>query len=126
MGLKEESPDQRRAKAEEINGKAFVDLNDARRRINSFIADVYNKERLHSALGYRSPLEFEAAFAKQNTITYRGNRTVTGITCVSLKGCSPVHFIISSAELAVARRLDRSPVSSPHPFDAQNPPAPKN
>jgi putative transposase len=51
-------------KAEEINGKAFVDLHDARRRINSFIADVYNTERLHSALGYQSPLEFETAFAQ--------------------------------------------------------------
>lgn len=51
-------------KAEEVNGKAFADLNDARRRINSFIADVYNKDRLHSALGYQSPLEFEAAFAQ--------------------------------------------------------------
>lgn len=51
-------------KAEEINGKAFVDLDDARHRINSFIAEVYNKERLHSALGYQSPLEFEAAFAQ--------------------------------------------------------------
>ncbi|PIS99316.1 transposase [Bradyrhizobium nitroreducens] len=51
-------------KAEEINGKTFVDLDDARRRINSFIAEVYNKERLHSALGYQSPLEFETAFAQ--------------------------------------------------------------
>lgn len=53
-------------KAEEVNGKAFFDLNDARRRINSFIAEVYNKERLHSALGYQSPLEFETAFAQNN------------------------------------------------------------
>lgn len=51
-------------KAEEVNGKAFVDLSDARRRIDSFIADVYNNERLHSALGYQSPLEFETAFAQ--------------------------------------------------------------
>jgi putative transposase len=51
-------------KAEEINGKAFADINDARRRINNFIAEVYNKERLHSALGYQSPLEFENAFAQ--------------------------------------------------------------
>ena len=51
-------------KTEEVNGKAFSDIRDARRRIDSFIADVYNKERLHSALGYRSPLEFEAAFAQ--------------------------------------------------------------
>ncbi|APO53538.1 integrase core domain-containing protein [Bradyrhizobium diazoefficiens] len=38
--------------AEPINGKAFADLSDARRHINSLIAEVYNKERLHSALGY--------------------------------------------------------------------------
>jgi transposase InsO family protein len=37
---------------------------DARARIDDFIANVYNTERLHSALGYRSPLEFEAAFAQ--------------------------------------------------------------
>jgi putative transposase len=54
-------------KAEEINGKAFADLADARRRIDGFITDVYNKERLHSALGYQSPLEFEAAFAQKKT-----------------------------------------------------------
>ncbi len=51
-------------KTEEINGKAFADINDARRRINGFIAEIYNKERLHSALGYQSPLEFETAFAQ--------------------------------------------------------------
>ena len=51
-------------KTEEINGRAFTDLSDARRRIDRFIEDVYNKARLHSALGYRSPLEFETAFAQ--------------------------------------------------------------
>jgi putative transposase len=54
-------------KTEEINGKAFADISDARRRINSFIAEVYNKSRLHSALGYQSPLEFETAFAQNKT-----------------------------------------------------------
>jgi putative transposase len=54
-------------KTEEINGTAFADLSDARRRINSFIAEVYNKDRLHSALGYQSPLEFETAFAQNKT-----------------------------------------------------------
>jgi transposase InsO family protein len=51
-------------KTEEINGRAFADIGDARCRINAFIAEVYNKERLHSALGYQSPLEFETAFAQ--------------------------------------------------------------
>jgi putative transposase len=37
---------------------------DARLRIDGFIANIYNAERLHSALGYQSPLEFEAAFAQ--------------------------------------------------------------
>jgi putative transposase len=54
-------------KTEEINGTAFADISDARRRINGFIAEVYNKDRLHSALGYQSPLEFEAAFAQNKT-----------------------------------------------------------
>ncbi|CCE01037.1 putative transposase (fragment) [Bradyrhizobium sp. STM 3809] len=30
-------------KAEEINGKTFADLDDARRRINSFIAEIYKR-----------------------------------------------------------------------------------
>lgn len=51
-------------KTEEIDGKAFADISDARRRIDGFIAEVYNKARLHSALGYQSPLEFETAFAQ--------------------------------------------------------------
>jgi putative transposase len=54
-------------KTEEINGQAFVDLSDARRRIDRFIADIYNKHRLHSALGYQSPLEFETTFAQNKT-----------------------------------------------------------
>jgi transposase InsO family protein len=51
-------------KTEEINGSTFADIRDARRHIDSFIAEVYNKDRLHSALGYQSPLEFETAFAQ--------------------------------------------------------------
>jgi putative transposase len=51
-------------KTEAISGKAFADISDARRHINGFIAEVYNKDRLHSALGYQSPLEFETAFAQ--------------------------------------------------------------
>jgi putative transposase len=49
-------------KAEEADGKTYVNLEDARRRIGAFIDDAYNADRLHSALGYKSPLAFEAAF----------------------------------------------------------------
>jgi putative transposase len=46
-------------KAEEVNGKTYLNLEDARRRIAAFIDDVYNADRLHSALGYKSPIAFE-------------------------------------------------------------------
>jgi putative transposase len=50
-------------KTEELNARSFKSIGEARSRIDDFIANIYNTERLHSALGYRSPLEFEAAFA---------------------------------------------------------------
>jgi len=39
---------------------------DARRQIGIFIEDVYNAKRLHSALNYQPPVEFEAEF-RRNT-----------------------------------------------------------
>jgi putative transposase len=51
-------------KTEELNARSFTTIDDARSRIDDFIANIYNTERLHSALGYRSPLEFEAAYAQ--------------------------------------------------------------
>ena len=47
-------------KHEEVDGSAYRDVRHARRQIGSFIEDVYNRHRLHSALDYRSPVEFEA------------------------------------------------------------------
>jgi len=47
-------------KAEEVNGKVYATLKDARRDIGRFIDTVYNTQRLHSALGYKPPVEFEA------------------------------------------------------------------
>lgn len=46
-------------KYEEVYRSEYRDLTDARNQIRRFIEDVYNQKRLHSALGYRSPVEFE-------------------------------------------------------------------
>ncbi|UVK48977.1 integrase core domain-containing protein (plasmid) [Mesorhizobium sp. AR07] len=46
-------------KQEEVAGRAYRDASDARRRIASFIEDVYNRQRLHSALDYLTPEEYE-------------------------------------------------------------------
>ena len=47
-------------KAEEANAQTYVDLEDARSRIGAFIDEVYNENRLYSALGNKSPVAFEA------------------------------------------------------------------
>ena len=50
-------------KTEEVDGRSFKDIAAAKRSIAVFIDTVYNTERLHSALGYCPPLEFETNFA---------------------------------------------------------------
>ncbi|SMB86128.1 IS3 family transposase [Deinococcus hopiensis] len=49
-------------KTEEVDLQEYVDLDDARRHINFFIADLYNRRRLHSSLGYVPPAEFAARY----------------------------------------------------------------
>src|SRR5450756_547900 len=46
-------------KQEEVDGRNYRDLNQARDAIGAFIEGVYNRQRLHSALAYRPPVEFE-------------------------------------------------------------------
>jgi transposase InsO family protein len=54
-------------KAEEVSLKQYRDIEQARRSIGHFIEDVYNQHRLHSALGYLSPAQFELNCANQPT-----------------------------------------------------------
>ena len=47
-------------KHEEVDGRTYRDIDEARSAIGAFFEDVYNRRRLHSALAYRPPAEFEA------------------------------------------------------------------
>jgi transposase InsO family protein len=48
-------------KYEEVYRTEYRNLIDARGRIGEFLEKVYNEKRLHSALDYRSPVQFESS-----------------------------------------------------------------
>jgi putative transposase len=50
-------------KWEEVDRQQYRDVEEARASIARFLEKVYNQRRLHSALGYRSPAEFERALS---------------------------------------------------------------
>lgn len=54
----------RTLKEEEVDGRAYRDTAEARTRIGDFIEQVYNRQRLHSALDYLSPDEYEAGLTR--------------------------------------------------------------
>ncbi len=52
-------------KYEEVYRSEYRDLVEARSSIGQFLERIYNRKRLHSALGYVPPVEFEAHLAAQ-------------------------------------------------------------
>ena len=57
----------RTLKREEIRAKEYGSVEELRMKISRFIDSYYNRKRLHSALGYRSPAEFEKVTAIAGT-----------------------------------------------------------
>ena len=51
----------RTLKREEIDARAYRDLSDLQANVTVFIEQYYNRVRLHSALGYLPPEQFEQA-----------------------------------------------------------------
>jgi putative transposase len=66
QGAPEENPYAERLirtiKEEEVYLAEYQDFADALMQIKHFIDDVYQKKRIHSALGYLTPAEFESAY----------------------------------------------------------------
>ena len=123
----------RTLKREEIDANVYRDLEDLRTHIAQFIEQYYNRSRLHSALGYRSPQEFEQlagagqhgqaggigaanmSFLRHGEIYRWGRETAQAVspahpidespTGYSLAGCSPAEpDSASPAEAMVQQR----------------------
>jgi Integrase core domain len=89
-------------KREEIYANQYNDLVHLRTHIEEFIDQYYNRQRLHSALGYRSPEEFEQQIRQSDTMTqFR---------------CPSVEFVLSVDAKASTEMLGKGfPFPRPHP-----------
>jgi putative transposase len=132
----------RTLKREEIDARAYRDLDDLRANVAEFIEQYYNRCRLHSALGYLPPDEFEQAasinqvggcpaasmsFSRHGEI-YRWDRetakTVSPAHPIdespagySLAGCSPAEPDSASPAEAMVQHtsdLDKTETSKQH------------
>ena len=60
----------------EVAGRSSRDADQAREMIGSFIEEVYNRQRLHSALAYQSPAEFEAVLHTHEPVMTTASRSL--------------------------------------------------
>jgi putative transposase len=67
----------RTIKEEEVDLSEYHDFADAQRQIRRFLDDVYNAKRIHSALGYLTPLEFEQQWRLQHSSLGSAQATTT-------------------------------------------------
>jgi transposase InsO family protein len=63
-------------KQEEVDGRTYRDINQARAAIGTFLENVYNRRRLHSALAYQPPAEFEANLHSQEGAMTAASRSL--------------------------------------------------
>jgi transposase InsO family protein len=97
----------RTLKREEIDAYSYQDLEQLRDHVGEFIEQYYNRQRLYSALGYRSPEEFE-----QQAVKTTGAGEVAAAT---------MEFSLASAR-ATTRLLGNGD-SNAVPFPSPQPPA---
>ena len=93
-------------KREEIYANKYDDLEHLRANIEEFIEQYYNRTRLHSALDYRSPEEFE--------------QQIEAPSSAESRGATMVFFENQDTDRKISKGLlgkgTQMPSPSPHPF----------
>ena len=64
-------------KYEEVFRQDYRDVAEAHAGIGRFLEQIYNQKRLHSALGYRPPAEFEVAVRANQAAAARPRATAS-------------------------------------------------
>jgi putative transposase len=73
-------------KVEEVHAQRYRNLDHAKSSIGTFIEEVYNQRRLHSALDYRSPMEFEAGLRNAATAGLPEKSAMAGLGSIADRG----------------------------------------
>jgi len=68
-----------------VGGWRYRDFDHAKSCIGTFIDEIYNGQRLHSALDYRSPLEFEADL-KTGSVEFTKKRSMVSVDSIVDRG----------------------------------------
>jgi putative transposase len=58
----------RTIKEEHVNLTEYVDYQDAYQKLGRFLDEVYMLKRIHSSLGYLTPVEFESQWGAQQQV----------------------------------------------------------
>jgi len=74
----------RTIKEEEVELSEYEGFWDAKERIGKFIEEVYQKKRIHSALGYLTPKEFEEKWHRERETA--GTPSKDGLKSIQLLG----------------------------------------
>ena len=76
----------RTIKEECIRLEDYRDYADAHRRIGPFLEEVYNHKRIHSALGYLTPAQFEAAYYQRQAADQKPLTALTPQSIILVAG----------------------------------------